>query len=142
MLIVGNHENDTEAKQYVSENGLERHILFVGQRNDVPELLQILDLFVLPSIREGAPGSAIEAQAANVPCILSDTITRAVDVGTGLVSYLSLDDSLAHWANKMLECCKMQKPAFGESVEILSNAGYDRQTSSKMLMDIYQGVNK
>lgn len=100
LIIVGNSEQDTEAKQYVETHGLNNHVFFLGVRTDVCRLLEIFDVFVLPSFHEGAPGSVVEAQAANVPCILSDSITRSVDVGTGLLKYLPLESSLQTWLKK------------------------------------------
>lgn len=137
LVIAGRNEQDVEAKQYVEENGIGGRVIFAGSQDNIPSFLQILDLFVLPSFNEGAPVSVIEAQAANVPCILSDTITRDVDVGTGFVKYLSLDAPLDTWAEQMYESCTRKRPAFGKTIQKLEQAGYDAAGSAKMLMEIY-----
>lgn len=137
LLIIGDHMQDEEAKKFVRDNALEEHVRFLGVRTDIPEILQIMDLFVLPSLSEGAPGSVIEAQAANIPCILSDTITHSVDVKTGLLKYVSLNASLEVWAKEMLESCQMMRPERNVTIEKLRKGGYDITNSSKRLLDIY-----
>ena len=55
-----------------------KQIRYFGQRRDVPELLQGSDVFVFPSFSEGLPVSVVEAQAAGLPVVLSDAVTREV----------------------------------------------------------------
>lgn len=137
LIIVGDDEGDAEAKNYVYENNFAEKVIFTGIRADVNDLLQIFDVFVLPSVREGAPGSVIEAQAVNVPCVLSDTITREVDMNLGLVSYVPLNATLDVWMDEILRCCNMQRPAFGEAAFKLKEMGYDNSNSTKILLHIY-----
>ncbi len=138
LIIVGDDEGDAEAKNYVYENNFAEKVIFTGIRADVNDLLQIFDVFVLPSVREGAPGSVIEAQAVNVPCVLSDTITREVDINLGLVSYVPLNATLDVWTDEILRCCNMQRPAFGEAAFKLKEMGYDNSNSAKILLHIYE----
>ena len=49
-------------------------MILTGVRNDVAELLQAMDVFVFPSIYEGLPVTIIEAQAAGLPCLISDKV--------------------------------------------------------------------
>lgn len=141
LLIVGDDAKDEDAKEYVFANGLQNSVLFTGVKTNISEILQIFDLFLLPSLAEGAPISVIEAQAANVPCILSDTITRAVDVGTGLVKYISLDAPMECWADEMLKSCRMVRPKRADTIALLRREGYDVSTSAEMLLKMY-GLNR
>ena len=138
LLVIGNNVNDIEAKQYIREQGIENSVWFMGVRTDIAELLHVLDVFVLPSLTEGAPGSVIEAQAANIPCILSDTITHSVDVKSGLLKYISLKAPLDEWARQILYCCQMKRPDRDITMKKLIDYGYDIEHSVKMLMDIYE----
>ena len=56
------------AKKY----GIENQIHFLGYRNDIKDLLQAADIYVMPSIREGLSRSLMEAMACGVPCVVSD----------------------------------------------------------------------
>ncbi len=138
LLIVGKNDEDQEAKKYVKENKMEGKVFFVGQRYDIPQLLHVFDVFVLPSLSEGAPGSVIEAQAAGVPCILSDSITRAVDAGCGLVKYISLNDDMSRWAEEILSSCKIKPVDIDFIHDKLYQKGYDVSASADKLVKIYK----
>ena len=78
LVIVGVGELESELKEQVRSGHLDNHVLFLGFRNDVNELLNMLDLIVMPSLFEGFPVSLIEAQANGLPCLISNTITDEV----------------------------------------------------------------
>ena len=72
VLIVGREGNATTSLQkLIAEKQLEKTILFLGHRTDVPALLKMADVFVFPSRFEGLPGALIEAEAAKLPIICS-----------------------------------------------------------------------
>jgi glycosyltransferase involved in cell wall biosynthesis len=72
VLIVGREGNATSSLQkLVPEKKLEKTILFLGHRTDVPALLKMADIFIFPSRFEGLPGALIEAEAASLPIICS-----------------------------------------------------------------------
>lgn len=72
-----------------STYNLHKNVIFLGMRKDVDELLNSFDLLVLPSKREGLPMVLLEAQASNVHCLVSDTVTREVDIGN--VTFIPLE---------------------------------------------------
>lgn len=110
LLLAGDGELRPDVERRVDELGLSGRVLFLGQRLDVNRLYSAADVFVLPSLYEGLPVVSVEAQASGLPCILSDAITREVDV-TGGVRFLSIDDS-APWADSL---CALEP---GERAEV------------------------
>lgn len=71
-LIVGAGPMESELKELVKQKNLDANVLFLGERQDVPEILSVTDIFVLTSIlREGQPLSVLEAMACGVPVIAS-----------------------------------------------------------------------
>ena len=73
--------------------------MFLGQRDDIDRLYQAFDVFILPSLYEGLGLVGVEAQRAGLPCLLSDTITREVDV-TRTCRFLPIDDPQV-WADML-----------------------------------------
>lgn len=72
LKIVGGGPELDNCKQYAKDIGVEKWIEFLGPRDDIPELLAKSNLFVLPSLDEGLPISAIEAMRAKLPLVLTD----------------------------------------------------------------------
>jgi glycosyltransferase involved in cell wall biosynthesis len=78
LLVIGDalpsdhDDSTTELRRRVVELGIEDRVVFAGQRPDVPELLNAVDVFTLPSWREGMPRSVIEAMAMGLPCVVTN----------------------------------------------------------------------
>jgi len=83
LLLVGIGPLMENIKSKVKEYNLENSVLFLGQRNDVQELMQAMDIFLLPSLYEGLPLVGVEAQAAGLKCIFSDKITKEIKLLKG-----------------------------------------------------------
>jgi glycosyltransferase involved in cell wall biosynthesis len=101
LLLVGDGELRESMENRVHELGLTDNVIFTGIRADIPELLQAMDVFVFPSLYEGLGIVAIEAQAADLPTIVSDSIPKDAFI-TDLIDSISLKESLDIWANAIL----------------------------------------
>ena len=108
--------------------------MFMGVRSDIPELLQAMDVFLFPSLYEGLPVTLVEAQAAGLQIIASDSITEEICL-TNLVKFLSLKQPASEWAKEVLNYIDgyERKDTFDE----ISNAGYDMKTLAKELENFY-----
>lgn len=75
LLLVGDGPLRPAIERRVGQAGLSDRFTFAGQRSDVAALMVgVMDAFVLPSLFEGLPTVAVEAQAAGLPCVVSDTV--------------------------------------------------------------------
>jgi glycosyltransferase involved in cell wall biosynthesis len=72
FIVVGNGPLQSELEKLVADNDLGDKIQFSGIRGDIPELLSIMNLFVLPSVSEGVPMVLLEAMAAGKPVISTE----------------------------------------------------------------------
>ena len=72
LLMVGEGPEKSKAVNYVKENGLSEHILFLGYSNEIDKILCYSDLFLLPSEKESFGLSALEAMAHGVPVVSSN----------------------------------------------------------------------
>lgn len=103
MLLIGEGPLRLEVEQQIMSRGLSNHVRVLGSRSDVTRLMMnAMDVFVLPSLCEGLPLVMIEAQAAGLPCVVSDVVTTEADLVPGLVRRRSLSDSAAAWADEIL----------------------------------------
>lgn len=83
LLIVGDGSKKDELMGLAEELGIKDMVIFVGDRNDIPQLLAAMDIFVLSSINEGLGLSAVEAMAAKKPVVLTDCCGVAKDITDG-----------------------------------------------------------
>ena len=84
-------------------SGLADRVIFAGVRSDVARLMmEAIDVFVMPSLYEGLPVALVEAQAAGLPCVISDAIASEATAVAPLVWRLALDGSTHRWADAVL----------------------------------------
>lgn len=113
--------------------GIASAVTFLGDCNDVPGLLAAADVLCMPSLFEGLPVSLVETQSAGVPCVVSDTIPSEVNL-TGMVTFLSLEDSPKKWAEALLRHKHMEKP---DNRQKIREAGYDIHHTAAFLQEFY-----
>jgi len=89
LLVIGDGEYKERFEAKVKALDLESLVYMAGVQNNVPDWYQAMDVFLLPSLFEGLPVVAIEAQAAGLKCLLSDRISREVDVG-GEIKFIDI----------------------------------------------------
>lgn len=137
LLIGGDGGNSAtmdSIKEKVDELGLTDKVLFLGMRNDVPDLMQGMDCFVFPSRYEGLPLVGIEAQASGLNCFFSSTITKELGITT-LAHYITLEFSPKQWAEIIISVCK-NKIRKNMEKEI-SSSGYDIQHEIRKIEKFY-----
>ncbi len=100
LLVIGDGNLKSEVRALIESEKIEDKVVMLGYRQDVSELLSAIDFLLMPSLFEGLPLTAIEAQANGVPCFLSSTITNEVAV-TDLVTFISLEETDEGWAKKI-----------------------------------------
>jgi glycosyltransferase involved in cell wall biosynthesis len=137
LVLVG--EGDLHSEIELLAQNLQGKVHFLGARSDVPQVLAALDLFVFPSLFEGLGIVLVEAQAAGIPCVASDVVPNEADIGLGLVKFVSLEDTVEHWGEFMLDALKVSVPCWAERKKALQAAGYDVQSAADRLQDIYVG---
>jgi glycosyltransferase involved in cell wall biosynthesis len=103
FLLVGDGPLRGEMEAKAHSLGIDRNITFVGVRADVPRLmLGAMDVFLFPSLFEGLPLVLLEAQAAGLPCVISDTVPQEAEIVKPFVRRLSLSRPASSWAEALL----------------------------------------
>ena len=100
-MVIGRGMEETSIKNLAKDMGLENSVRFLGVRNDVADILNACDCFLLPSLYEGLPVVLIETQANGLTAIVSDRVTTELAV-TDVVEFLPIsEDAVEIWADKI-----------------------------------------
>lgn len=138
LLLVGGGELNDELKnqirQKVKNLGLEDAVQFLGVRDDVGDVMQAFDLFLLPSLFEGLPVTMVEAQASGLPCVISDKVPIQCDI-TGNVKVVKLEDNPKVWADEVLGFVDGFERE--DTFDKISKAGFDIKENAKWLQEFY-----
>lgn len=138
LVLVGEGPLRPVVEKKAQNLGITNNIRFLGGRGDVHRILQGLDVLLFPSLHEGLPVTLIEAQGAGLPCLISDVITKEVDMGAGLVQYQSLNDPVETWVRKLVEMKRSPKETKG----FIKRKGYDIQGTAIFLENYYLDIIK
>ena len=134
LLLVGDGDEKEKIQVKIEQLQLQKNVLLLGARSDVNELMQAMDVFVFPSLYEGLPLTMIEAQAAGLPCVISDSIPRECVITKGLVSYKGLNEGAKEWAAHILTRAKEKRVTHDEEMK---QSGYDVNEEVKRLEAFY-----
>ncbi|TKJ32447.1 MAG: glycosyltransferase [Planctomycetes bacterium B3_Pla] len=138
LLLIGHGPLRPEIEQQVRDLNLRSKVVFAGVRSDVPRLMKgAMDVLLMPSRKEGMPLVAVEAQAAGLPCFLSDVIAEETDVVPGAVERLSLDDSPSDWADRVLQKIVNGKQGTLNAIDIVSKSQFNILNSVADLSRLY-----
>ena len=100
LIIVGDGVERETLKKKVNDLKLFNAVYFTGVRKDIPEFMNVFDVFALPSLSEGLGIVAIEAQTCGLPCVLSECVPSEVDFKQSPVCFLPLIKNL--WVKTLL----------------------------------------
>ena len=135
LVLVGTGEEQDNIKSKVEALGLKEDVLFLGNRNDIPELLMSADVFLFPSLYEGLGIALLEAQAADLICVVSDTIPELA-VLTEKVRSVNLTESASVWSDIVEEMMGKYTVRRDRS-ELFTEKGYDINAQIKVLESFY-----
>lgn len=102
LLIIGGGEEENALKKKAASLGISENVRFLGVRDDVDQLYQAMDVFVMPSHYEGLPVVGVEAQFSGLTCVFSANITHELQLSERAF-FLSLDKSPEEWAAFILK---------------------------------------
>lgn len=136
LVVVGEGPLDASLKGRSRALGLGDRVVFLGRRNDVPELYQAFDAFLLPSIYEGLPVVGVEAQASGLPCLFSRGVTD--EVGILNSRFIPIDKGVAPWVSA-IEALELPVTSNRASaLDSVRDAGFDIILESECLGGFYE----
>lgn len=134
LLLVGDGELRSQIEKKIKDFKLEHSVVFTGVRSNVCDLLQAMDVFVMPSYYEGFPVTLVEAQAAGLPCIISSNITKQVKV-TNNLEFIDLKSSISVWGNRILD--KLYNHIRRDTSKEVIDTGFDIKNIAEYLQEFY-----
>ena len=133
LLLVGDGALRPAAEEKAAALGISDSVMFMGIRPDVPELMQAMDCFAFPSLYEGIPVTLIEAQAAGLPCVISEGVPEEC-AKTDLVRRVPISAGARKWASALLKAREISQQ---NTAEQLVQAGYDIEANAQWLQNYY-----
>lgn len=146
IFVLGGNYTDIDSslddvKQRVVDYRLEDVVRLSGPRMDIVDMYHLSDCWIFPSIKEGLPFCPIELQAASVPCLVSDTVTKEIDLGLGLIEFMSLEEPPRTWAKTAMTMCKQEIP-FHDILAAFQSHDFDIKANTHKLETYYRVGNK
>lgn len=134
LLLVGSGLLEDKIQQKVHRLGLDECVLFLGVRNDIPDILCAMDCFVMPSLYEGLPFVLVEAQTTGLPCVISDTINKDSKL-TPYLTFCGLNDDAGLWVENIKDI--IGKNNREEGAKCIEERGFDVLSTVRYLESLY-----
>ena len=138
LMFLGEGHKMAEIKEKAERLNLTDKVLFLGNKSNVSDYFQAMDYFVFPSLYEGLPGTVVEAQAAGMQCLISDTITTEVCFSQ-MVSMFSLKKTAKEWADYILANRDYKRE---NTLDVIRDAGFSIDSQVDNMTQIYEKATK
>ena len=134
LMLIGVGELQEQIKEKIQTLGLSNKVLMLNLRSDIQELLNAMDVFVLPSFFEGLPVVGVEAQATGLQVFTSTGVTRELPIEE-LSYYYPLENGSEEWAKRILDENKNFERK--NTTELIKESGYDVKIAAKRMEELY-----
>lgn len=131
FLLLGNGELKHGFIEKIKERGLEKKFIVLPSKNNVEEYYSAMDIFVMPSLFEGLPITAIEAQCNGISCIFSENITQQVSLSSHC-KFVNLDEK-----EKWIHAIKMLANVRYDGNDVIKRNGFDISSTVKKIEMIF-----
>ena len=143
LFIIGDGPDRSNIEELITTLALDDQAFVTGRVSNVPDYLHAMDFMMLPSLFEGLPSVVVEWQAAGLPCLVSDAVTRECAT-TDFVHFLPLSDGEETWANCLL--CDIEHFPLTDvdrnersriAIARLYEEGFDIECASRRIAELY-----
>ena len=134
LVLLGEGELMDSMKKLAENLGIADSVSFMGAVSNVNEWYQAFDAFILPSVWEGLPVVGVEAQAADLPCIFSASVTDEIGI-LEKTQFIAREDSVEVWINALKKA--LQSAERTDVRDVIVAHGYDIRTEAVKLQERY-----
>ena len=139
LFLVGQGELESQLREKAKQLKIEQDVEFLGLRNDVPELLQAMDIFLFPSLHEGFSVAFVEAQTTDIKAVISDGVPTESILIPENVTVIPLKNSAQQWAEKIAEINNFERK---NVADLIKEKGYDIKENAQKLEKKYKELVK
>lgn len=139
MVILGDGVDRREVEDVIRSENVENAVRLLGVREDMNELYSVMDVFFMPSLYEGLPVSAVEAQASGLPCVYSTGVPKETDI-TDTGTFLPLDADMSQWVESLGKAIETGRHM--ENLAMLKAQGYSAEANAELLMRHYEAMTR
>lgn len=137
LVLVGDGPMKDEIITLSKEYGIYENIRYVGIQQNIPLYMHIFDTFILPSLHEGLPVCAVEAQSVVSNVCISDTVDHDVDAGIGSVEFIPITlEAIPQWEQAVF--AKKTKVSYERIKDCFVKHGYEIKSSVDTLFNVYK----
>ncbi len=142
FLIVGDGPLRRDLEEYSKTLGIKNYVIFTGERNDIPELMQEMDIFVMTSIYEGIPNTIMEAMMAGLPVVSTDVGAISEIVDNGETGFVCPSHDINIFAKKVISLINDENESrrMGENGKKKILCEYGMEKMVKKIEDIYFSI--
>ena len=144
LLVIGDGPLRSDLEEFAAAENLQKNILFMGTRNDIPRLLSVLDIFVLCSLSEGLPLTILEAMAAGKAIVATDVGGIPEVIDDGVDGTIIPSDDFHALTEAILELLHDEKKRhdIGIKARMKFEEKFTIQTMVKRYEELYEGKRK
>ncbi len=136
LILVGKGKDEQKLRDYAQSLGLDADVQFLIDRKDVDALYQAFDVFVFPSIIEGLPLVAVEAQSSGLPIVMAKHLPEETRVISEIVGLCELKDSPEIWCRKIEELTENYERK--GTLDTMIAKGWQIEDATEKLMQFYE----
>ncbi|GFZ81624.1 putative glycosyltransferase EpsF [Paenibacillus marchantiophytorum] len=137
LVLIGDGPLRPQIEEIIEQKGIKNRVHLLGRQEDIAAFFQELDVLVLPTFQDGLPMVLVEAQAAGVPCVVSDTLPGEANLKAGFFTYVSLEQEAAIWAQWLMKAIQSDPVPEETRIRAVQQAGYDIKETVLKLEDVY-----
>jgi glycosyltransferase involved in cell wall biosynthesis len=142
LYLIGEGPSKNSVLEKVKKEGLEDNVVFTGSIDYVSDMLQAMDVMVLPSLYEGVPLVVVEWQLAGLPCIVSNRVTEECSF-TDLVKFLELESNFDEWAQNILKIASKKRIANQAQITMAAQKnGFDLKDNVEKMMGVFENSRR
>ena len=137
FLLVGDGELKENFLSCIKESNLQDRFIVLPVQDDIEKYYSMMDIFMMPSINEGLPIVAVEAQCSGLKCLFSNGISTLTDISNKNY-FLPLDD-MSLWVSTI----KTMNTSRYDGKKVIIDSGYSNGNVAKLMDSVFtEIVNK